>query len=172
MPYLGVSTHVGDTGANLEAGGTLGVLLGGRLSPSFSINGEFRADTLNFRNVPANEKWEGSEIDLVFSPLFHHQFSAGELVIGPKLGIFGMEERDTLNGADNGKYSRAGLSAGVNAGAFFAVSRVMSLGGMFSFTVRDARNDCFTPPGGSSPDCISGDYPAEKVLGFHGALLF
>jgi len=48
---------------------------------------------------------------------------------------------------------------------------VMSLGGMFSFTIRDASEVCTTLPG-SLESCVSADYRSEKVLGFNGAMLF
>ena len=47
----------------------------------------------------------------------------------------------------------------------------MSLGGMLSFTVRDAGEVCDKLPN-QVEDCKTNDYAAEKVFGFHGAMLF
>jgi len=148
-----------------------GFLLGGRLSPNFSMSAELRFDDLNFRNVPADSTRSVTEGDIAFSPLFHVQFAVGEFVIGPKFGVFSYEENDTMNGLSTGQITETGTSYGVNAGAFFAVSRIMSLGGMVSYTVRDPSQQCFTPPNGSK-GCTNANYPAENVLGFHAGMLF
>jgi hypothetical protein len=172
LPYLGVQSQAGDTGRPYRAGFMLGALLGGRINPAFSVNGELRIDTLNFANVPAGQHWEASEVDLAFSPLFHAPFPAGEFVVGPKLGLFGQNAtlRDD-NSVTTTRGRASGLTAGVNAGVFFIVSRVMSLGGMLSFTIRDPAEVCATDASGLET-CVSADYAAEKVFGFHAAALF
>ena len=111
------------------------------------------------------------------SPLFHAQFAAGEFVIGPKLCFFTHQESYT--GFDiNGFYTEyhenwTGWSVGVNTGVFFAVSRFMSLGGMVSYTLRNADRGLHAD--GLLVDsriADSGDYPSANVLGFHAAALF
>jgi hypothetical protein len=76
-----------------------------------------------------------------------------------------------LNGIKTSGDTWTGWSAGFNAGVFFAVGRAMSLGGMFSFTVRNPTQECPEDSFGTE-HCLSGDYAAESVFGFHGALLF
>ena len=45
--------------------------VGGRLNRAFSLNGELRLDSLDFRNVPSSTVGSGTELDIGFSPLFH-----------------------------------------------------------------------------------------------------
>ncbi len=132
----------------MGTGFNLGALLGGRLNPQFSVNGELSFNFLNVENLDLGEDADAVEIDLAFSPLFHAPISnAAEFVIGPKLGFFiGGEERH-YNGASLGMASVTGFAAGFNAGMFFAVSHGTSLGGMFSFTIRDPSTYCFKAPG-------------------------
>jgi hypothetical protein len=33
--------------------------------------------------VPTTERWDGSEVEIGISPLFHMQFATGEFVLGP-----------------------------------------------------------------------------------------
>ena len=171
MPYIGGHAHAGETGELYGPGFSMGVLLGGRLNPSFSINGELRVDVLNFRNAQSSEDWEASEFDFALAPLFHFQFAAGEFVLGPKLGFFGYDETDKSGGVAVYLERRSGFAAGINSGVFFAVSRVMSLGGLLTFTVRNPGQVCTTVPP-ALESCNSGDFPSDKVFGFLGALLF
>jgi hypothetical protein len=171
MPYIGVHSRPGETGQGYGPGATFGALIGGRLSPSFSLNGEMRFDVINFRNEPAGETWDATEGDLALSPLFHVQFPTGELVFGPKLGFFFYEETDKAGSNEIFRRTANGLSAGFNAGVFFAVNRVMSLGGMLSFTLRDPGQVCDKLPA-QTENCVTDDYAARKVFGFHAAMLF
>ena len=171
MPYIGFHCFAGDTGTFYKPGATLGVLLGGRVNPSFSINGELRIDVLNFKDVPSSQQWDATEFDFGISPLFHLQFptGTGEFVIGPKLSIFGYEAtfRDNNNfTTSNDRWS--GWSAGFNAGVFFAVGRAMSLGGLMSFTSRNPTEKCPDNQFGVE-QCVPGDYPSENVFSFTGA---
>ncbi len=92
MPYLGVATQTGEQGQRYSSGGVFGALVGGRLNQSFSLNGELRLDSLDFRNVPSTTAASGTELDIGLSPLFHAQFATGEFVIGPKLSFFTHQE--------------------------------------------------------------------------------
>jgi hypothetical protein len=162
LPYIGVHTHTGNTGEGLDPGLTIGALLGGRLNQSFSLNGELRIDFLNVDNSDANIV----QADVAFSPLFHAPVSpTAEFVVGPKIGGYGLA--GDAAGVD---YSESGLSAGFNAGMFFAVSPTTSLGGMLSFTIRDPSEVCQSAAGYEY--CLSGSFPSYKVLSFNfGALL-
>ena len=174
LPYIGVTTFAGQSNAPnpYGTGFALGTLVGGRLNPSFSLNGELRMDAINFRNVPSGEKWEAFEFDFDLSPLFHVPFATGEMVVGPKLGFAGYDETDTMtNGLETFRQHWSGFSAGFNAGVFFAVSRVMSLGGMFSFTIRDPSQVCGTIAG-QTEHCQTADFHSEKVFGFQAGALF
>ena len=174
LPYMGAESHTGQTGADYDAGFIIGTLIGGRLNPSFSLNGELRIDVLSLKGAPSGTKWQATEFDFAFSPLFHAQFPTGEFVVEPKLGIFGYEEHDSTSGLETRKQTWTGVTYGVNAGVFLAVSRFMSLGGMLSYTVRDPSDVCTTDETVAFPTehCTSANYRAENVLGFHAAALF
>ena len=135
--------------------------------------GELRMDALNFKDMPVSQQWDASEFDFGISPLFHAQFPSGngEFVIGPKLSLFAYQAtiRDNVNFTTTTQHG-SGWSAGLNAGVFFALGRVMSLGGLMSFTSRNKTEIC--PDDQGIQPCMSGDYPAENVLSFTGALLF
>ena len=175
MPYLGLATQTGEQGIRYSSGAIFGALLGGRLNRAFSLNGEFRIDSLDFKNTPTYESPSGTELDIGVSPLFHAQFATGEFLVGPKLSFFTHQERyiqnDINNFETNYYVNWTGWSTGFNAGLFFAVSRFMSLGGMVSYTLRLPTEAC-TRTAFSTEVCESGDYPSVNVLGFHAAALF
>ena len=169
--YTGFATHTGDTGDGLGPGLILGGILGGRVNPQFSINGELRLDVLNPNNVNAGYDVTAFEFDLAFSPLFHLPFANGEFVVGPKLGLFVSAFDIKYGGVSYGTESFTGYVAGINSGVFFDVSRSVALGGMLSLSFRDPKQYCMTPDGGTE-NCIDVTADAETVIGFHGGVLF
>jgi hypothetical protein len=169
--YTGFVTHTGTTGENFGPGFMLGGILGGRLNPQFSINGELRFDILNPKNVNAGYDVTALELDLALSPLFHVPFQNGEFIVGPKLGIFAQAVDVAYGGQSVGTESLSGYVAGINSGVFFDVSRSVAIGGMLSLSVRDPRRYCETPTGGSE-SCVDVTGDSEKVIGFHGGVLF
>jgi hypothetical protein len=176
MPYLGVATQTGEQGTRYSSGGIFGAIVGGRLNRAFSLNGELRLDSLDFRNVPSSASWSGTELDIGFSPLFHGQFASGEFVLGPKISFFTHQESflgSDINGFTTQYHENwTGWSTGFNAGVFFAISRFASLGGVVSYTLRMPTEVCTRMDFSSFEDCQSGDYPSANVLGFHAAALF
>jgi hypothetical protein len=172
LPYIGFSSHQDAASSDLGAGFIIGALLGGRLNPMFSLNGEIRIDALNVKNqdpsVSISSAFEG---DLAFSPLFHVPFPNGEFVVGPKLGFFfGGQTTNYLGQTTDTTVT--GLAGGINTGVFFDISPHVALGGMLSFTIRDIGSVCSTPSGGSQQCNDSPGFPSEKVLGFHAGALF
>src|SRR4051812_49701208 len=100
--YTGFETHTGSTGQGLGPGFIIGGILGGRVNPQFSINGELRFDVLNPKNVNPGYDVTALELDLAVSPLFHVPFGKGEFVVGPKLGIFAAANDIKYGGASYG----------------------------------------------------------------------
>jgi hypothetical protein len=43
---------------------------------------------------------------------------------------------------------------------------------MLSFTIRNPGERCDKLPAQINEDCVTADYPALKVFGFHAAMLF
>ena len=171
MPYLGLHSYHGEGYSDVyDPGLRLGTLLGGRIGPSFSLSGELTFDFSNFSNVPSGVTTAEVAVDVAVSPLVHLPFGTGEVVVGPKLGFFGLGG-SASNGIDMAEYSASGLVAGLNAGAFFAVSRDVALGGLLSFVLRDSRQFCDETPSGDEV-CTDVDANAAKVLGFTAAAMF
>jgi hypothetical protein len=171
LPYLGFESHRGNTGQGLSAGFIMGALLGGRISPNFSLNGELRLDVLNPDTAGSGVDVTIIELDLAVSPLFHVPFRGGEFVVGPKLGLFVGADSLSYGGIEQQSDTATGYVAGVNSGVFFDVSRRVALGGLVSFSVRDASRVCTTISGGSE-NCRDVSATAEKVLAFHFGALF
>ena len=172
LPYIGIASHQEAAATDLGAGFMLGALLGGRVNPMFSVNGEIRIDALNTKNLPVDTDVSAFEVDLAFSPLFHVPFPQGEFVIGPKLGFFVGAQTVSYGGQEVETDSASGLMGGLNTGVFFDISPRVALGGMLSFTVRDISSVCSTPTGGTQQCNDSPNVPSEKVLGFHAGALF
>jgi len=175
IPYLGFEQHEGSTGDNFGVGFIMGGILGGRINPQFSINGELRIDILNPKNTGGDDV-TAVEVDIAFSPLFHVPFQQGEFVVGPKLGAYGFSFSDMVGGVEANKGNASGYAAGFNTGVFFNISPTVALGGMLSFTLRQPTKECSTPYGYAETCGTSlpggGDFPSEKVLGFHGGAMF
>jgi len=172
LPYIGFESHLGDTGTGLGAGFVLGALLGGRLNPQFSLNGEISIDVVNLKDQAPGDEVSWVEVDLAFSPLFHAPLSStAEFVVGPKLGLAILGQESRYYGVTTDEITRTGLAAGFNSGIFFAVSPNTSLGGMLTFTIRDASQECTKTPG-VAEQCYDINVPAEKVLGFNFGALF
>src|SRR4051812_19555660 len=171
MPFIGIASHQGSEGDGLGPGFVIGGLLGGRVGPNFSINGELRFDVLNPKNVGSGVDVTALELDFALSPLFHMPFPNGEFILGPKLGVYALDYQVRYGGVDGGSSSASGFVYGFNSGVFFDVGPHSALGGLLTFAVRDPSTACSTPAGGSE-SCISGDYVAAKVLGFQFAALF
>jgi hypothetical protein len=171
--YLGVNSFQGDSGANLGPGFRMGAILGGRVTPQLSLNGEMTLDFLNIKNLSAGADASAVAVDLAFSPLFHLELSpVAELVIGPKLGIQVTSEQDSLDGLDQGTTTGNGWVFGVNAGVFASVSPSTSLGLLVNFEGRTYSEMCFTPPGGSENCSSNLKPPSDKVLGINGAVMW
>jgi hypothetical protein len=185
LPFLGVATHLGDSGRFYDASASLGVMMGGRLSPfndkgvRLSLDGELRFQPINFKDVPPGESWSGTQFEIGPSPLLHVPFQMGEFVVGPKIALFGYEANYTFpdtNGFDTTtRENWSGWSWGINTGAFFAVSRLLSLGAMVSLSFRKPLEKCVTPGSGVTAgieECQQLEYAWEQVLGVHAAALF
>jgi hypothetical protein len=171
LPYIGLQAHEGVTGEDQSAGLRLGGLLGFRVNDQLSLNGELTIDVLNPSTPSDGSDVTAAEVDLAFSPLYHSDTGALELVIGPKLGIWAGEFDYSLYG-ETQKYSSSGLILGVNMGAFVPLGNGASLGALVNFEVKTIGQVCFTDIDGSKVCSSSDNGPSEKVLGITGAALF
>jgi hypothetical protein len=175
MPYLGIHSFVGDnaTADNTGPGMRLGVLLGGSVSPMFSINGELTIDFINSKNVQEGVDHNAFDFVLALSPLVHIPAGNLEAVFGPILGLRGASTEDQAGGL-TAKSRASGLTVGARAGAFVAVTPGASLGGFVTAEIRTVSKYCSTDPGFaevcSTDSAVTG--PSDKVLGLNVAALF
>jgi hypothetical protein len=170
MFYVGGHHYFGNAGKNLGTGLRLGTILGGRLTPQISLNGEITLDVLNPKNVPPGVDASGIDADITFSPLFHVPSGNVEIVVGPKLGLRAAAQNVTSGGFRTTS-STSGYTAGINAGVFFALSPGASLGALLNFEARTHDESC--AQGSGFPEvCTTQNQPAaDKVMGINIAVL-
>jgi hypothetical protein len=174
--YLGMHGFHERAGNQTTPGLRLGGLLGGRLSDVFSLNGEFAADLLRFKDLPDGVTASAAEVDLAFSPMIHVLGDKVELALGPRLGFWGgygqlkatgrlLQSEKTL------KISGSGALYGLNAGLFASLGTA-SLGMLASYSFRSVGRTCLTD--GDLPEACddSPSQDAERVWSVSGALLF
>jgi hypothetical protein len=165
MPYIGLNVPAGDTSDFASTGLRLGGIFGFNVGPFLSLNGELTIDILNIDTSSAGSA-TAAEVDFTFSPLFHVSLPQIELVVGPKLGFFGMSSTYSQSGYSDSTSSGSGLAYGFNAGVFVPLGRI-AIGGLLNFTGRSyssyCQNDiCGDVSGGSD----------DKFFGFSGALMY
>jgi hypothetical protein len=172
LPYIGVQSYAGDNASNVGVGFRLGTLLGGRINPMLSLNGELVIDVDNLKNVPTGVDATEAQVEIDFSPLIHLPQDNFEIVFGPKLGAFGLAEQESAGG-ETTKASLSGYVFGLNAGAFFGMSNGAALGALLSFAWRLPHEACVTDVTGSQTCTTNlGNTKSIKVFGFTGAALF
>ena len=106
-------------------------------------------------------------VDITFSPLFHIPLPMLEIVLGPKLGLFGesISISDSYSGTSSSG-SASGLAYGFNAGVFVPLGNI-AIGGLLNYTRRNYAG-CSDS---SSSDCFSPPYDVQ-VWGISGAMIF
>jgi hypothetical protein len=146
LPFVGVYSYQNVDRAAYGPGPRVGGLLGVRLLRWLSLNGEVTYDKSWFPHGETNPS--ESFVDVALSPLVHWTHAGIELVAGPEVGAFTSSETATsmLTGTEIAS-SSLGLTLGINVGAFVRVNPHVSLGGMLSFEVRNARRYCETVAG-------------------------
>ena len=170
--YLGVNSFQDKAGENIGPGLRLGTILGGRITPEISINGELTIDIVNPSNLPAGTDVTVAAVDLALSPLYHVALGNAELVLGPKLGLMVTSASYTDGGQDAGSESDSGYVFGLNAGLFGNVSPTTALGVLVSFEGRKYPMACVTAPGQAEACTSSGLGDNDKVLGVSAAVMF
>jgi hypothetical protein len=123
-----------DTGPGLRVGGIGGL----RLSDQLSLNGEVLYDLVN-----PNASLSGVSIynvQVAAAPFFHAPVGpTADVIVGPKLGFFRYAASfDAGYGYTSSDFGENGLLVGVNAGGFFRVSPMLSIGGLLTFDFEDA----------------------------------
>jgi hypothetical protein len=138
LPFVGVYSYQNVDRKSYRPGPRAGALLGVRLLPWLSLNGEVTYDKSWIQSLEGDNPSEAF-VDFALAPLFHWTPGRADVVIGPELGTF--KSWETYRSMATGTQvsgSSSGLVVGLNAGAFARVNRYVSLGGMLSFEVRHA----------------------------------
>jgi hypothetical protein len=173
LPYLGVHSWQNSEAAGYEPGARFGVMLGGRLSDVWSLNGEMSFDISNVARPPSGitdySEWT---LDLAFSPMFQVPAGSVEFALGPKFGIFVLENHGTDAGGAMASGQLSGYLVGINVGLFVPLSPQTSLGVLLSYEQKWADHACVRV-GGVAEQCgtVTGSHTAE-ILGLTGAALF
>lgn len=172
VPYIGIHSYEGESGASLGPGFRVGGLTGFRLSDLVSINGELTLDLLNPNGLPYGESYSELATTISLSPLVSFPAGRFELVLGPKLGFWlaSYSQISPSRGDGDGRY--LGFDLGANGAAFLPVGRNLRMGALASFDLRIFRQSCFTPYDGLE-GCSAGALPpADKVVALSAVLMF
>lgn len=136
LPFVGVYSYQNVDRKSYRPGPRAGGLLGVRLLPWLSLNGEITYDKSWIQSLEGGNPSEAF-VDFALSPLFHWTHGRGELVLGPEIGYFTSSEAYTsMATGTRVTGSSSGRVLALNAGVFARVNRYVSLGGMLSFEVR------------------------------------
>jgi hypothetical protein len=155
MPFAGAHRPAGDA---FDLGLRVGFLAGYHVLPGLSGNGELAVDLLNVNNVSDQRHVKAHVADVVLAPLYHLQFAPGELVVGPRIGVF----RSAFADFDHEETAR-GLAYGMNVGVFGSVGD-MGMGVLLAYTRRHTTGTDVKPelsshwwsvPWWSVPDVLS-----------------
>jgi hypothetical protein len=157
VPSVGVHSRLGDTGQGTGPGLRVGLLAGSRVIELLSLNVGFAFDMVNV-DAPNSSDYV---FDVGFNPLFHFPLEKVEIVAGPLAGIF-LDKAAAGTGNATIDTWAYGWTAGVNAGAMFAVGSKVRLGALANFFLRSPFKSCITA--GGSDTCFSDNLPSGKVL--------
>ncbi len=170
MPYLGLHIPLGDADEAFGTGFRIGGILGGRIMPMLSLNGEITLDIMNPKDVPSGMDVSVVMADVLFSPLLHFGAPSIDVFFGPKLGAFVMAESISYEGEEL-KATAQGLAYGINVGVAVPVGNI-AVGGIISYVGRHATEACVEVEGlgEECDDSPSGD--DFKTLSILGTVMF
>jgi hypothetical protein len=160
---------VGDSGDGLDPGFRIGAILGGRVLPELSLNGEIAIDVMNPSHVQSGVDVSIVMVDFVFSPLFHFGNDHVEGFVGPRIGGFLMEGSSSYQSRSM-EGSASGIAYGLNVGFAINAGKV-ALGAIFSYTGRHAMETC-TKFSGSSETCDTDTGDDFKEVTAAGLVMF
>jgi hypothetical protein len=163
MTFVGVYSYQNVDRAAYRPGPRVGGLLGVRLLPWLSLNGEVTYDESWIQSIEGGNPSEFF-MDFALSPLFHWTHGGTEIVVGPEIGYFTSSETATSMGTGTEiSSSLSGLAVGLNVGAFVRLNRYVSLGGLLSVEVRNARRYC-QALAGESETCTTNQVLNSSVV--------
>lgn len=146
-PFLGVNAPVaGKLGSGSPDGGMglrLGAIVGRKVSPLWSLDGEVTFDLFDLKTPAATDAFL---IRADLSPLFHWAGPDGELLAGPVLGAWRYVATTEASGPFVSRHDVVtdGLSYGVNAGALIPFSGGHEAGVLASLVIHRGLDLCQT----------------------------
>jgi len=166
--FLGVGKPTDRRGTDFDWGPVLAGSLGGRISDYASLHGQLTMSLLD-PDVPDSD---GNFVQLAFVPMIHLLGDRADvdLVLGPQLGLYRMwgEFDFTIISGDIREW---GLEAGLLAGAFFAVSKTLSIGMYVEYSHLFPQELCVEIRNGPD-DCDDDDLDESNFLSFGLGLRF
>ncbi|MEZ4437367.1 MAG: outer membrane beta-barrel protein [bacterium] len=140
IPMLGIADFENEDGdADYESGLALGVSIGGRLAPIFSLHGQLHYH----RFTDSTDDADGNIVSLQLAPLFHLVDNRTlDLMVGP---VFGFTRQSVVfDGGvlDDYEASVTGPLVGLHAGLYFRLNETLSLGPTFQYSKIYASEAC------------------------------
>jgi len=148
-PTLGLGKLAGNGSSDWDLGVGLGVAVGGRLHPNFSLAGQASYEGMN-ADVPSGADVDVSAYMLQFRlvPAFHFEQGSLDFSIGPTLGLFFLN-LSAESGGQEASGSIRGYQLGAITSLLFAINPSVSIGPYFSYARLWASETCEEAPGGS-----------------------
>jgi len=161
MPSVGIGQPTGDGSDGYSPAFHLGLSLGGRFDPRFSLHGQFAYDRLgvdNYRGASLN----GYVARLLVVPSLHLVQDRFDVALGPVLGLYAISTRSEGLGVQV-KGSFRGRQLGVESMVLYTLNRYMALGPVVSYARMWLTNACLQVTG--LAESCDGD-PASADHGF------
>jgi len=156
IPSVGLGKPSGTGSSSFDVGVGLGLSVGGRLHPNFSLAGQASYDGMS-PDVPeatsAGVDVSGYMLQFRVVPAFHFTQDTLDFSVGPTLGLFYMNLTAEAGG-QSASASVRGYQLGLLTSLLFQVHPTMSIGPYFSYGRLLASKACQEAPG-SSEQCDS-----------------
>jgi hypothetical protein len=147
VPIIAICKPSGEDTDILSPGPLVGLSVGVRVNPLFSLHVETDYSRLNFDSPPEFET-SGHKTDVQLVPAFHVIFGAYDISLGPTLGLFWMSA-ETHNLVQSTSISSRGRHFGGRLLIAVAVTKRISVGPIASYARMWESRVCLTQNGGA-----------------------
>jgi hypothetical protein len=159
MPFVGVDLPLGTAAQYFDLGVRAGGVLGYRVLPFLSLNGEVGFELFEPNQVVGESSEYSLSLvasELAISPMFHVALQRGEVVLGPKIGA--VRSTSTMESWNDPKRdeTKYGLVYGLSLGVF-GNARSVGLGVIMSYIGRQGLAP-MCADGSSSKKCVPSDF--------------
>ena len=147
VPIVAISKLSGEGSDILSPGPLVGLSIGVRIDPLFSLHFETDYSRLNFDSPPGYEA-SGHKIDIQLVPSFHLVLGAYDISLGPTLGLFWLSA-DAHSLVRTASTSARGRHLGGRLLIVVAVTKEISVGPIASYARAWESRVCLTENGGT-----------------------